>query len=182
MRPAARRIAGLGVAVLLATGGVAAMAQAPQHGTDHAARPAVTPSASFTVGGAVQHPRSLNLADLQHLPATTASVFFATGRGAVNARFTGVLLWSVLSEAGLKTDPAVRNDSLRHSVVVTATDGYSVTLSWGELDPQFGAAQAMIAYAQDDKPLGDAGFARLILPADKDGGRNVMRISAIEVR
>ena len=57
-----------------------------------------------------------------------------------------------------------------------------VALSLGELDPEFGAAQALIAYAQDGKPLGDSGFARLILPADKDGGRNVMRISAIEVR
>jgi hypothetical protein len=71
---------------------------------------------------------------------------------------------------------------LRRTVLVTAVDGYSAVLSLGELDPEFGAAQALVAYAQDDKPLGDSGFARLIMPADKGGGRNVMRISAIEVR
>jgi len=182
MRPVKRRIAGLAVALLLAASGLAAMAQAPQHGTDHATRPAATPSASFTIGGAVQNPKTIALADLQKQPATTASVYFSTGRGPVNARFTGVLLWTLLSEAGIKTDPAVRNDSLRRTVLVTAVDGYSAVLSLGELDPEFGAAQALVAYAQDDKPLGDSGFARLIMPADKGGGRNVMRISAIEVR
>jgi hypothetical protein len=65
---------------------------------------------------------------------------------------------------------------------VGSADGYSVALSLGELDPAYGAGQALIAYAQDAKPLGASGFARLILPADKDGGRNVMRISSIEVR
>jgi DMSO/TMAO reductase YedYZ molybdopterin-dependent catalytic subunit len=182
MHAVAHRLAGLGLTALLMAAGLGAQAQAPEHGTDHTARPAATPSTSFTIGGAVQTPRTVTLADLQKQPATTDAVYFSTGRGPVKASFTGVLLWTLLSEAGIKTDPSVKNDSLRRTVVVTAADGYGVALSLGELDPEFGAAQALIAYAQDGKPLGDSGFARLILPADKDGGRNVMRISAIEVR
>jgi DMSO/TMAO reductase YedYZ molybdopterin-dependent catalytic subunit len=182
MHAVAHRFAGFSLAALLVAAGLGAQAQAPQHGTDHTTRPAATPSTSFTIGGAVQTPRTVTLADLQKQPATTEAVYFSTGRGPVNASFTGVLLWTLLSEAGIKTDAAVRNDGLRRSVVVSAADGYSVILSLGELDPEFGAAQALVAYAQDGKPLGDSGFARLILPADKGGGRNVMRINAIEVR
>jgi len=77
---------------------------------------------------------------------------------------------------------AVKNAKLRHTVMVSAADGCSVALSLGELDPAYGAGQALIAYAQDGKPLGPSGFARLFLPADKDGGRNVARIASIEVR
>jgi len=136
----------------------------------------------LTVGGAVQHPKTLTLAELQKEPATTQAVFYVTGRGTVSASFTGVLLWTLLSAADVTDDPAVKNAKLRRTVVVTAVDGYSVALSLGELDPAYGAAQALIAYAQDGKPLGPSGVARLILPADKDGGRNVARIVNIEVR
>ena len=174
----ARAFAGAGVlaALLFAT----ADAQAPP--ADHAAHAPAAPSTSLAIGGAVEHPMTLTLADLQKEPATTQAVFYATGRGAVTASFTGVLLWTLLSAADVKDDPAVKNAKLRRTVVVTATDGYSVALSLGELDPAYGAAQALIAYAQDGKVLRPGGFARLILPADKDGGRNVQRISSIEVR
>ena len=169
-------VGALAIALLVST---AAQAQTS---SERPARPAVTPSTSFTIGGAVEHPRALALADLQKAPATTQSVFYVTGRGQVTGRFTGVLLWTLLSEAGVKPASDAKNAVLRRSILVTATDGYAVTLSIGELDPSYGSAQALIAYAQDDKPLGDSGFARLIMPQDKDGGRNVMRIATIEVR
>jgi len=174
-----RAIACAAVAALLLAG---AAARAQQPSADHAARPAIAPSPSFTIGGAVQHPRTLALPDLQKEAATTQTVFYVTGRGTVSARFTGVLLWTLLNAADVADDPAVKNARLRRTVVVTAADGYSVALSLGELDPAYGAAQALIAYAQDGKPLGPSGVARLILPADKDGGRNVARIASIEVR
>jgi len=149
---------------------------------DHGARPAAAPSTQFTISGAVAHPRSLTLADLEKEPATNQTVFFSTGRGQVTATFKGVLLWTLLGAAEIQADPTVKNAQLRRSVIVSADDGYGVVLSVGELDPAYGAAQALIAYAQDGKPLGPSGFARLVLPADKDGGRNVMRVTNIEVR
>jgi DMSO/TMAO reductase YedYZ molybdopterin-dependent catalytic subunit len=171
------RLVGLILAVQVAIG-----VAAPARADDPPARPRVTPSTSFTIAGAVQTPLTLDLAGLQKRSATTATVYFGTGRGPVTRTYTGVPLWTLLNEAGIKTDPAIKNDRLRRSVVVTATDGYGVTLSLGELDPEFGAAQAVVAYAQDGKPLADGGFARLIMPADKDAGRNVARIAGIEVR
>ena len=37
--------------------------------------------------------------------------------------FTGVLLWTLLEGARIRTDPAVRNDFLRRTVRLVATDG-----------------------------------------------------------
>lgn len=160
----------------------AASVSAQSPASDHGARSAATPSTSFIVTGAVNSPKTFSLEDLRREPVTTEQVYFSTGRGVVKASFTGVLLWTLLQTADIKTDPNARNDILHHVVVVSADDGYSVTLSAGELDPEFGAEPAIVAYAQDGKPLGDGGFARLILPGDKGGGRNIMRISRIEIR
>jgi hypothetical protein len=40
----------------------------------------------------------------------------------------------------------------------------------------------MIAYAQDGQPLGQDGFAKIIAPGDKMGGRFVSNIAKIEIR
>jgi len=55
-------------------------------------------------------------------------------------------------------------------------------LSAAELDPEFGAEQALLAYAKDGKPLTGPGFARLILPADKSAGRAVSGVIRIDVQ
>ena len=144
---------------------------------------AATGSTSFRIVGAVRTSRAYAPDDLQREPATTEAVYFSTGKGAVRATFTGVLLWTLLQEAGIATDPAVKNDILRHTVAVTGSDGYRVVLSAGELDPEFGGELAILAYAQDGQSLGaNGGFARLIVPGDKGGGRNVSSVAEIEVR
>jgi DMSO/TMAO reductase YedYZ molybdopterin-dependent catalytic subunit len=89
----------------------------------------------------------------------------------------------LLQEAGIKTDPAVKNDIVRHIVTVTGSDGYGAVLSLGEIDPEFGGDQAIVAFAQDGKPLDEkSGFARLIIPGDKTAGRAVSGIATIEVK
>lgn len=152
-------------------------------GVAGAAHAAETGSEWISLVGNVEHSRTLRMADLQAEPATTLMVFFSTGSGPVSASFTGVLLWTLLQEAGIKTDPAVHNDILRHTIELTATDGYQVVLGAGEIAPNFGGEQAIIAYAQNGAPLpaGD-GFARLIMPGDKAGGRNLFALSRIEVK
>jgi hypothetical protein len=52
----------------------------------------------------------------------------------------------------------------------------------GEIDPFFGGSQIMIAYATGGQSLGSAGFARIVVPGDKKGGRFVSNIASIEVR
>ncbi len=140
-------------------------------------------SESFTIKGALDHPRTLTLADLQHEPQTAESVFLHTGHGVVAGTFTGISLWTLLEEAGVALDASKKNDIVRHVVIVTGADGYSAILSIGEIDPEFGGDQAIIAYEKDGKPIeGADGFARLIVPGDKAAGRAVGAIASIEVK
>jgi hypothetical protein len=52
-------------------------------------------------------------------------------------------------------------------------------VSIGEIDPNFGNAPVMLAYAQDGKPLPTL---RLVFPSDKHGARDVRDVLHIEVR
>jgi DMSO/TMAO reductase YedYZ molybdopterin-dependent catalytic subunit len=57
-----------------------------------------------------------------------------------------------------------------------------VVLALAELDPNFGGEQVLVADSQNGSPLGrEAGFARLIVPVDKFGGRDTFWIDKIEV-
>jgi hypothetical protein len=70
-------------------------------------------------------------------------------------------------------------------VTVRAADGYYTVLSADELDPEFGAGLAILAYAQDGQPfltVPGRGFARLVVPGDKNAGRDVQDVVRIEVQ
>jgi DMSO/TMAO reductase YedYZ molybdopterin-dependent catalytic subunit len=141
------------------------------------------PSDSISFAGAVEHPRTLTLADLKREPATTVAVSLKTGKGVLTGSYTGVLLWTLLQEAVIKLNPESRNDVIRHTIVVTSSDGYSAVLSAAEIDPEFGGERAIIAYAKDGLPLADKrGFARLILPTDKLAARAISGVASIIVQ
>jgi molybdate transport system substrate-binding protein len=149
--------------------------------------PAVA-SSTFSPGvqlaGLVGTPRSFSRQDLQALPAEKVQVRYLAGQGSESASFTGTRWLNVFDAAGgakLPTD--MNNAKLRVSVMVTAADGYQVAFGWGELDPEFGAAPILLAYARDGQPLGDKqGMARLVVPGDERGGRSVSMVTRIELR
>ncbi len=64
-------------------------------------------------------------------------------------------------------------------LAVTAEDNYLLMVSLGEIDPNFGNAPAMLAYARDGQPLP---ALRLVFPGDKHGARDVRDVVRIEVR
>jgi DMSO/TMAO reductase YedYZ molybdopterin-dependent catalytic subunit len=137
-------------------------------------------SQRFTLTGEVSNPTTYDKASLARLPHSIVNVTFLTKTGSQSASFRGVLLWNLLITAGIKSDRP------RHGrfqfVEVTATDCYQVVLALAELDPNFGGAQVLVADSENGSPLGaDAGFARLIVPGDKYGGRDTFWIHKIEV-
>lgn len=140
-------------------------------------------ASTFRLRGQVAHPQTYSLALLAAQPVTRQNVFFSAGGGSVNASYTGVLLRDLLNTtAGLISNPAIKNDLLRQRVVVTGSDGYQAVFSIGELAPQFGGEQVMVAYAVNGEPLNQStGFAEIIAPGDKAGGRAVNTIVRIEV-
>ena len=132
----------------------------------------------LAIGGRVEHPRTLALADLQALPPVTVEVEHAHEKDPQRHTFTGALLWPLLTTAGPVDEPGKRT-FLQHTVLARGGDGYAVAVSAGELDPTFEGKQVLVAYAEDGKPLPSL---RLVVPADARGGRGVHDLVAIEVR
>lgn len=135
----------------------------------------------IAIDGQVQKPGHLTLADLQALPPTTVSASFVTGHGQESGAYTGVLLWTLLTNASIvDADPKLH---LRHTILVTSgADQYVVALAIGEIDPKFEGKSVIIAYAEDGKPLDAQDGLRLVVPGDSHGGRAVKDVVHIEVR
>ncbi len=137
------------------------------------------PSTSLQLGGLVQHPGMLRLADLQALPLVTVSV---NVKPIGMHTFGGPLLSVVLQKAGVITQSNRKNDLLRKAIVVAGTDGYTVGVAWAEIDPAFANKQVLLAYQEDGKPLPQKdGFVRLIVPGDLLAGRYVSNVASVIV-
>jgi DMSO/TMAO reductase YedYZ molybdopterin-dependent catalytic subunit len=145
-------------------------------------------TSQFSLSGAVKTPGTYTLATLEALPPTTETVTFLSGGSLVTTTFTGVSIWTLLTDAGIVTNPAIKNDILNYYLQATGSDGYSAIFSLGELDPMFGgnfAPPDLIAYEMMvdgvDEPLGANGFARVVVPGDSRGGRYVSNLVNLEV-
>ncbi len=141
----------------------------------------VAADAGIAIDGQVQKPERLTLSNLQALPPTNVTVSFITGHGQEAGTYTGVLLWTLLTNAAIvDADP---KQHLRHAILVTSgADQYAVALSIGEIDPKFEGKSVIIAYAKDGKPLDPEDGPRLIVPGDAHGGRAVREVAHIEVK
>jgi Oxidoreductase molybdopterin binding domain len=139
---------------------------------------------SLSVTGEVTKPSVFYLSDLEQLPVAQANVTYFAAGSVVTQSFTGALLWDLLNNppvGGIVVDPKVKNDILHKIVIVTGSDCYQSVFGAGEFDPFFGGSQIMVAYAVGGQPLGQSGFARIVVPGDKAGGRFVSNIVNIDV-
>jgi DMSO/TMAO reductase YedYZ molybdopterin-dependent catalytic subunit len=178
------RFAGFVVAILL-TIGLQSTSNAIHRAVAQDASPVGSPTASSEIEltRLVETPGTLTVAELQALPNQTADVTFMAGNGEQSHSYTGALLWDVIDRAKLKLNPDNKNDQLRKYVVLTASDGYEVVISLGEIDPNFGNQPYLLAWEQDGKTLtGEEGPVRLVTPGDVKGGRYVYGVVKIEVR
>jgi hypothetical protein len=153
--------------------------------------PAVGPggiSSSFTVSG-VQTPTAYSFSTLKALAQsnsqeTTVTATYMQGPNSVTDTYTGITLWNLLNDDGLILDPTIKNDVLRQYAEVVGTDGYAAIFSLGEIDPDFGGDNDIVAYGDTSGQLGPGGadgFARMVVPGDTFGGRYVSNIARIEV-
>lgn len=142
-------------------------------------------SSYLKVAGEVTNRAVFDLNKLEQFPPAQENVTYFAAGSVVTESLTGVLLWDLLNNEpvnGIITDPTIKNDILHKVIIVTGTDCYQSVFGAGEIDPFFGGNQIMLAYATGGQSLGSAGFARIVAPGDKAGGRFVSNIIKIEVR
>jgi hypothetical protein len=101
------------------------------------------PSPALAVTGDVRQPLTLTAADLAKMPRTAVNSRNNT------AAWGGVLLSEILKRAGVPLGTELRGTALTTYVVVSASDGYQVLFSLGELDPDMTDAEVLVAAARD---------------------------------
>src|SRR5262245_29164175 len=132
---------------------------------------------SIAVSGDVKQPFTLTATDLASLPRATV----ITNNSGIGRAYEGVWLSEVLKKAGVQVG-GLRGPTLAFYVVASASDGYQVVFSIGELDPEMTDAQFLLADKSDGKPLfGEDGNFRLVVPKDKRGARSVRMLTKLEV-
>ncbi|MBK1642806.1 hypothetical protein CKO12_13185 [Chromatium okenii] len=153
---------------------------------DHAPAPLSYASDAVAITGAVEHPRTLTIADLEQLPPQNISEVTMICDSGVNlgkkANLRGVLLRDILNQAQLKA--VTPRDFRKMAIIAKATDNYQVVFSWGELFNSAVGDQIIVYFRQDGQPLGvEEGQIALISTTDlRTGPRHVRWLNAIEVR
>lgn len=147
----------------------AASAQAPEQ----ASAPAI-----ITVSGDISAPLTLKAEDLATMAREKARIPEQDG---TEVEYEGVPLREILKKAGAPIGK-LRGKALTTYVVAKAHDGYQVVFALGEIDPEFGNEQILVADKRDGKALfGYQGPFRLVCPHDKAGARSVRMLEALEI-
>lgn len=78
-----------------------------------AQEPAGKPSPSLSIGGRIEHPRTVTLAELRAMPAATVELDSTTSKGVEHVKYTGPLLWTLMQAAQPVDDPSGGNTALQ---------------------------------------------------------------------
>ncbi len=122
---------------------------------------------------------SFGVQDVDALPQASATI----SHEGKTYGFKGALLYEVLKKAGAPLDAAMRGPALSDVVIVTAADGYMVTLALSDLEPSIRPVKVILADATaDGSPLGADGPFRLVIDGDLKPARSERNVVAMEVR
>ena len=143
-------------------------------------------SETLAITGAVVHPKTLSVADLERFPPHRIGEFemiceFGANLGK-RENLRGVRLRDILLDAELK---ALTPKHFRQmAIIARATDGYIAVFSWAELFNSAVGDQVIVYFSKDGRPLDDAeGRIALVSTTDtRTGPRHVRWLNEIEVR
>lgn len=133
----------------------------------------------ISISGAIQHPAHFSMTELRAMPGIDVTIDQKTEKGNYAGTFHGVLLWTLVNNAGLINGPK-RHSILRHGILITAaSDQYTTLVSLGEIHPELGNGQVILAVSQNGQPLPQP---ILIVPADIKAARDVRNVTNIVVQ
>jgi len=142
--------------------------------TDRAAGP------SFTLIGEDGKAQTVDVLALHDLPLATATI----SHEGKTFGYKGYLLTDLLKRVDAPLGKDMRGPALSDVVIVTAKDGYVVTLALSDLEPSIRAGKVILADATaEGVPLGDKdGPLRLVIDGDLKPARSERNVASIEVR
>jgi DMSO/TMAO reductase YedYZ molybdopterin-dependent catalytic subunit len=136
--------------------------------------------AELKVGGAVDTPFAVSLADLKQMPRKTLRVENARDRK--TDVYEGVALDALLQKAGLPHGEQLGGPWMTAYILVEAADNYRVVFSIAELDSSFEDSEVLVADTLNGAPFGSGqGPLKLIVPHEKRPGRWVKMLKSITV-
>jgi len=142
---------------------------------------AAAPAAAqdLTVLGLDGRSTALTPSQLADLPRATATLH----EGDKATAYDGATLTGILRDAGVPQGPRMHGDPMHAYVVVVGADGYRITLSLAEVDPEFRRGPVVLAEHKAGASL-DAreGPYRLVVGDDLKPWRAVRSVVRIEVR
>ena len=141
---------------------------------------AQTPApATLTISGDIPASVTLTVDDIAKMPHETVTIPDQDG---TKIAYQGVPLREILKRAGAPSGKDLRGKTLTTYILAKAHDGYQVVFTVGEIAPEFGNEQILVADQRDGKPLfGYQGPLRLVCPSDKAGARSVRMLETLEV-
>ena len=132
------------------------------------------------VTGDISQPRTFQQQEWKQLKHVTVTATNAHDKK--TATYNGVPLRDLLKDAGVPSGESLRGKVFTTTIIVSATDGYQVAFSVGELDESVGNLQVLVADNEDGKPLAqETGPLRLVVPSDKRPARWVRMVKTIRV-
>lgn len=135
--------------------------------------------ASVKITGEVTKPIVVLGADLKNLSRVSVD---RNDRDGKIHHYTGVMLTTLLGQAGAALGKELRGENLTKYVLVEASDGYQVSFALAELDADFSDEKIILADQMDDKPLPLAdGPFRIIVQHDKRPARCIKQVSMLKV-
>lgn len=143
------------------------------------------PAGTLEVIGQVDRPGPVDFAALPADAYVEVTTVAAVGHGGMSIEprtYGGYRLWSILDHAGIQIDEAQHEDFVGKVVVASSTDGHSVVIAGGEIEPRFMNGDAIIATTRDGQPIDDEGGVRLMVPYDKKPGRWAKFITRLDLR
>ena len=142
-------------------------------------QPSAQAATTLKVTGDVRTPLSLAPEELKTMPRAHVEVKDEGGRV---VKYDGVHVGEILKRAGATLGAEMRGAAIATYVVASASDGYQVVFSLGELDPALTGSDIIVADTIDGKPLfADQGPLRIVAPKDTRPARSVRMLERLHV-
>jgi hypothetical protein len=141
---------------------------------------------TFDLAGLLERGGRVDAAAFDASRVTSVTTVAASGHGGEHIEprnYSGMRVYDLLKDAGIRLNPEVNEDFLSKVVVVRGADGHAAAFAGGELEPRFMNGDVIVATRRDGQPLPESeGATRLIVPFDRKPGRWAKGVVSIELR